>query len=149
MKREAVFSSRAPKPKGIYSPAIKAEGRFVFVSGQGPIDPSTNEFVLGDFTKQAELTFGNVGLLLEEAGTSWENVVKVNVYLADMKDFPAMNEVYKGIAREPYPARTTVAAGMAPGMLIEVDCVALVPGASGARHAPAAAASLPMLAPDK
>ena len=129
MKREAIFSSSAPKPKGGYSPAIRAEGSFVFVSGQGPIDPITNEMMLGDFNQQAELTIRNVGLLLEASGTSWEHVVKVNVYLTDMKDFPAMNEIYGRFFKEPYPARTTVGAAMAvKGMLIEVDCIALVPG---------------------
>lgn len=128
MKREAVFSARGPRPKGIYSPAVKASGSFVFVSGQGPVEPATSELVLGDFVAQAELTLRNVGVLLAAAGTSWEHVVKVNVYLAEMKDFAALNEVYQRFFREPYPARTTVAAGMAPGMLIEVDCVALVPG---------------------
>jgi len=129
MKREAIFSPTAPKPKGIYSPAIRAEGSFVFVSGQGPIDPATNEMVLGDFNQQADLTIRNVGLLLEASGTSWEHVVKVNVYLTDVKDFPAMNEIYAKFFKEPYPARTTVGAAMAvKGMLIEVDCIALVPG---------------------
>ena len=129
MKRDAVFNPRAPKPRGIYSPAIRAEGSFVFVSGQGPVDPATNEMVLGSFQQQAELTLRNVGLLLEAAGSSWENVVKANVYLADPGDFSAMNEVYARFFKEPYPARTTVGAAMvAPGMLIEVDCIALVPG---------------------
>jgi len=129
MKREAVFSSKGPKPKGIYSPAMRAEGSLVFVSGQGPIDPATNEMVLGDFRQQAELTFRNVGILLEAAGTSWEHVVKVNVYLTDPGDFAAMNDIYKGFFKAPYPARTTVGTAMvAPGMLIEVDCIALVPG---------------------
>jgi 2-iminobutanoate/2-iminopropanoate deaminase len=129
MKREAIFSSKASKPKGIYSPAIRAEGSFVFVSGQGPIDPTTNQMVLGDFNQQAELTLKNVGLLLEAAGTSWEHVVKVNVYLTNPTDFAAMNEIYKKFFKEPYPARTTVGTAMvSPGMLIEVDCVALVPG---------------------
>ena len=129
MKREAIFSSTAPRPKGIYSPAIRAEGSFVFVSGQGPVDPATNEMVLGDFNQQADLTIRNVGLLLEASGTSWEHVVKVNVYLTDVKDFPAMNEIYRKFFKEPYPARTTVGAAMvAKGMLIEVDCIALVPG---------------------
>ena len=128
MKREAVFSPDGPKPKGVYSPAIKAMGNFVFVSGQGPIDPVTSEFVLGAFDRQADLTFRNVGVLLAAAGSGWEHVVKVNVYLADLKDFPAMNEIYRTFCREPYPARTTVAAGMAPGMRIEVDCIALLPG---------------------
>ena len=129
MRREPIFSTKAPKPKGIYSPAILAEGSYVFVSGQVPVNPMTNEMVLGDFKNQAELTLSNVGLLLEAAGTSWEHVVKVNVYLTDPKDFAAMNEIYAKFFKEPYPARTTVGAAMvAKGVLIEVDCIALVPG---------------------
>ena len=128
MQREAVFSPKGPRPRGVYSPAIKATGSFVFVSGQGPVDPATGELVPGTFLEQAELTLRNVGVLLEAAGTGWEQVVKVNVYLADMADFTAMNDVYRRTFKEPWPARTTVAAGMAKGMLIEVDCIALVPG---------------------
>ena len=127
MLRKPVFSSQAPKPKGIYSPAMIAEGSYVFISGQGPVDPMTNEFVLGEFRQQAELTLKNIGSLLEEAGTSWEHVVKVNVYLADMDNFAAMNEIYKRFFKEPYPARTTVGAGLPKGMAIEVDCIALLP----------------------
>ena len=128
MIRKPVFSSKAPKPKGIYSPAMIAEGKFVYVSGQIPVDPMTNEMMLGDIRQQTERTFGNVGLLLEEAGSSWEHVVKVNVYLADMADFAAMNEIYKQFFKEPYPARTTIGAALPiKGMLIEIDCIALIP----------------------
>jgi 2-iminobutanoate/2-iminopropanoate deaminase len=124
--RKAIFSQKGPAPKGIYSPAIVAEGPLVFVSGQGPVDPQTNEFVLGPFKQQAELTFQNVGVLLEESGTSWENVVKVNVYLADMNHFADMNEVYQKFFKNPYPARTTVGASLGK-IAIEVDCVAVLP----------------------
>ena len=128
MIRKPVFSSKAPKPKGIYSPGIVAQGRFLFVSGQIPVDPVTQEMQLGDIKQQTERTFGNIGLLLDEAGSSWDHVVKVNVYLADMADFSAMNDIYKQFFKEPYPARTTIGAALPiKGMLIEIDCIALVP----------------------
>jgi 2-iminobutanoate/2-iminopropanoate deaminase len=73
------------------------------------------------------LTFDNVTALLEAAGTSWANVVKVGVFLADLDNFGKMNEVYRTYLTEPYPARTTVQAGLPGGMEIEVDCIALVP----------------------
>jgi 2-iminobutanoate/2-iminopropanoate deaminase len=124
--RTPIVTTSAPAPRGVYSQAIVAEGRLLFVSGQGPSDPATGELVLGSFREQAERTFRNVGALLTAGGTSWANVAKVNVYLADMKDFQAMNEVYRTFAVEPYPARTTV--GAALGVIaIEVDCVAVIP----------------------
>ncbi len=125
--RKQIRSSSAPLPVGVYSPAIAADGPFVFVSGQGPLDPATGKIQGDDFRSQAELTFKNVGALLEAAGTSWANAVKVNVYLADLKDFPAMNEIYRKFVKEPYPARTTVQAGLL-GILIEVDAIATIPG---------------------
>src|SRR6185295_8840903 len=111
----------APAPRGVYSQAIIASGTLVFVSGQGPADPATGELRLGGFREQAEQTFRNVGALLEAAGTTWAHVTKVNVYLADMKDFQEMNAVYRTFAVEPYPARTTVGAALGQ-IAIEVDC---------------------------
>jgi len=125
--RKQVVSENAAPPKGIYSPAIIAKGTMAFVSGQGPVDPATGEFQLGSFEEQAVLTFNNVTTLLEAAGTSWEHAVKVSVFLANLSDFQEMNEIYKEFLVEPYPARTTVQAVLPPGMLIEVDCIALVP----------------------
>jgi 2-iminobutanoate/2-iminopropanoate deaminase len=124
--RKPVVTPAAPTPRGVYSQAIVAGGPFVFVSGQGPADPASGELLLGSFREQAEQTFRNVGALLVAAGTTWANVVKVNVYLADMKDFQAMNEVYRTFAVEPYPARTTVGAALGQ-IAIEVDCVAVLP----------------------
>ena len=124
--RKPVVSSAAPAPRGVYSQAIVAAGTLVFISGQGPADPATGELRLGSFKEQAEQTFRNVGALLEAAGTSWAHVAKVNVYLADMKDFQEMNAIYRTFAVEPYPARTTVGAALGP-IAIEVDCVAVVP----------------------
>jgi 2-iminobutanoate/2-iminopropanoate deaminase len=125
--RKQVVSEKAAPPKGIYSPAIIASGTMAFISGQGPVDPRTGELQLGSFAEQATLAFQNVTTLLEAAGTSWEHAVKVGVFLADLGDFAEMNEIYKGFLKEPYPARTTVQAVLSPGMLIEVDCIAVLP----------------------
>ena len=125
--RKQVIAERGAPPKGIYSPAIVASGAIAYISGQGPIVPETGEFQLGSFAQQAKLTFDNVTTLLEAAGTSWKDVVKVGVFLADLKDFGEMNDIYKTYLTQPYPARTTVQAGLPTDMLIEVDCMAIVP----------------------
>ena len=127
--RKEIFTEKGAAPKGPYSQAILAQGPMVFVSGQGPVDPETGEFRLGSFREQAELTFRNVTTLLEAAGSSWEHVVRVGIFLADFENFAEMNEIYRRYVTAPYPARTTVRAGMSPQMLIEVDCIAVVPEA--------------------
>jgi 2-iminobutanoate/2-iminopropanoate deaminase len=103
-----------------------ADGLMVFISGQGPVSPETGELQLGSFRQQAELTFQNIGALLEAAGSSWEHVVRVGVFLADLANFAELNEIYRQYFRVPYPARTTVQAGLPPQMAIEVDCIAVV-----------------------
>ena len=125
MRKKVTAKTGAP-PQGIYSPAIVARGTMVFISGQGPVDEN-GEFQFGSFEEQAKLTFDNVTKLLEAAGTSWANVVRTGVYLADLANFGKMNEIYQHYLTEPYPARTTVQAGLPPRMEIEVDCIALVP----------------------
>jgi len=125
--RQQVVSDQAAPPKGIYSPAIKASGEFVFISGQGPVDPASGEFQLGTFAEQARLTYDNVTTLLAAADTSWEYAVKVGIFLADLGDFAEMNEIYRHYVKKPFPARTTIQAVLPPGMLIEVDCIALIP----------------------
>jgi len=125
--RKQVIAERGAPPKGIYSPAIVASGTMAYISGQGPVDPETGELQLGSFAQQAKLTFNNVTTLLEAADTSWKHVVKVGVFLADLKDFGEMNDIYKTYLTEPYPARTTVQVGLPTDMLIEVDCMAIVP----------------------
>ncbi len=125
--RQKVTSAKAAPPKGVYSPGIVAEGGFVFISGQGPVDPATGEFKFGSFAEQARLTFDNVTTLLAAAGTSWQHVVKTGVFLADLRHFGEMNEIYRQYLTEPYPARTTVQVVLPPQMLIEVDCIAVVP----------------------
>lgn len=125
--REVVFSEQAVIPASPYSQGIIATGRTLYVSGQGSFDPATNQFQPGDFRAQAERTFRNVQLILEAAGATWQNVVKVNVYLVNVLDFAEMNEVYRQFATAPYSARTTVQAGLVGQMLIEVDCIAVLP----------------------
>jgi 2-iminobutanoate/2-iminopropanoate deaminase len=125
--REAIVTDQGVQPAAPYSQGIIAQGRSVYVSGQGSFDPATGQFAPGDFAAQAERTFRNVEIILQAAGAGWQNVVKVNVYLANIRDFAAMNEVYRRFVVTPYPARTTVQAGLSGDMLIEVDCIAALP----------------------
>ena len=124
--RKQIVTEKGAKPKGPYSQAIVADGLKVYVSGQGSIDPQTGEFRQGSFREQAELVFQNVSTLLEAAGTSWQHVVKVNIYLADLSNFAQLNEIYNRYLTEPYPARTTTQAGLGKNALV-VDCIALIP----------------------
>lgn len=124
--RTSVTSKQGAPPQGPYSPGIVTRGATVYVSGQGPVDPATGQMRLDSFREQAELTFRNVGAILEAAGASWVDVVKVNVYLANMADFAELNEVYRQFLTAPYPARTTVQAGL-NRIAIEVDCIAVLP----------------------
>lgn len=126
MMRKAIKTDKAAQPKGIYSQAIIAEGPQVFLSGQAAVDPETGEFKLGDFRQQVELTFQNIGAILEAAGTSWEHVIKMNVYLSDLNNFAEMNEIYKEHFKPPYPARTTCEVGLGD-LAVEIDCVAIIP----------------------
>lgn len=125
--RKMIAAEKGAPPQGIYSPAILAEGRMLFVSGQGPVNPETGQLELGSFAEQARLAFDNVRVQLEAGGTNWEHVVRTGVFLADLGDFPEMNQIYKEYLAEPYPARTTVQVVLPPGMLIEVDAIAVVP----------------------
>jgi 2-iminobutanoate/2-iminopropanoate deaminase len=122
----------APEPKGPYSPAVRA-GDFVFVSGQGSIDPATNQFSFGDIRHETRLVLRNVQRILEGCGASLGDVVRCNVYLGDGGDFAAMNEVYAEFFGDKKPTRTTVAVAFAePRMKGEIDCIAYCP-AGGAR----------------
>jgi 2-iminobutanoate/2-iminopropanoate deaminase len=122
--RKPVFVSGHAAPSAPYSPAIVESG-FVFVSGQGPLDPKTGEYLKGDIKSETRQAFENVKSILEAAGTSMENVVKVNVYLRDINDFGSMNEVYKTYFTTPFPARTTIQAGALPrNFAVEIECIA-------------------------
>jgi 2-iminobutanoate/2-iminopropanoate deaminase len=120
MKR-TVMAEKGPKPAGPYSHAVVANG-FVFISGQGPVDPETGNMP-DAFTDQVRQTLRNVQTILEAAGTSLDNVVKVNAYVTDLTRFGEFNEVYGEFFQQDPPARTTVSASLL-GFLVEVDCVA-------------------------
>lgn len=125
MKREIIETEGAPRLSLPFSQAVKL-GNMVFVSGQGPIDPKTQE-VKGDIKEQTERMLLNIKAILEAAGTSLKNVVSTTVYLTDLKNFEAMNEVcVKFFPKDP-PPRATVQAGLLRGMLIEMQCIAWAP----------------------
>ena len=124
MDKKIISSSKAPKAVGPYSQAVETNG-LIFVSGQLPVDVQTSEFAPGGVKEQCAQALKNIGYILEEAGCGFDNVVKTTVYLTDMKDFAAMNEVYATFFKEPFPARVAFAtAGLPKGALIEIDVVA-------------------------
>lgn len=128
--RKVIRTTDAPQPRGVYSQAIVADG-FVFVAGQGPVNPRTNELEYGAIRSEARRTLENIRAILEGAGSSLRDVVRVGVFLADLEDFDAMNEVYRQFFPEDPPARTTVGAQLGGKMKIEIDCVARVRKKSG------------------
>ncbi len=122
--RKSVETSNAPRPVGPYSQAV-VEGDFIFVAGQGPVDPETGEIGRGDVRAETRRTLENMRAILEAAGSSITKVVKCNVYLKDIRDFGAMNEVYATFFEKPYPARTTIQAGALPNDIsVEIECIA-------------------------
>src|SRR5215213_1582551 len=124
--RQRIQTENAPAAIGPYSQAIKAGG-FVYVSGQVPIDPETGEFVAGGIAEQTERVLTNVAAVLEAAGSSLDRVVKTTVFLADMNEFTAMNEVYAKFFTEAPPARATVQAARLPrDARVEIEAIALV-----------------------
>ena len=122
--RQAVSSPLAPTAIGPYSQAIKA-GNLLFVSGQVPIDPATDNLVDGDIATQTHRVFQNLGEILKAAGTSFDAVVRSTVYLLDMNDFAKMNEVYGTYFSSPAPARATVQVARLPkDAKVEIDLIA-------------------------
>lgn len=112
------------EPRGPYSHAVKAGG-FIYVSGQGPIDPETNDYSFGTIEHETRVVLGNVRRILEGVGSSMSKVVKCNVYLRDGRDFAAMNRVYAEFFGDDKPARTTIECKFAnPEMKVEIDAVA-------------------------
>jgi 2-iminobutanoate/2-iminopropanoate deaminase len=122
----AVSSPKAPKAIGPYSPAVRA-GNLLFVSGQVPLDPATGNMVDGDIAAQTRRVLDNIGALLEAGGASFANVVRTTVFLADMNDFAAVNQVYGAYFAEPYPARATVQVARLPkDSRVEIDVIAVI-----------------------
>lgn len=121
-----VTTPNAPGAIGPYSQAIRA-GDFVFLSGQIPLDPGTGQIVAGGIAEQTHQVLKNLGAVLEAAGTSYAGVVKTTVYLADMGEFTAMNEIYGTYFSTPAPARATVQAARLPrDVRVEIDAVAFL-----------------------
>lgn len=120
--------AKLPPAKGPYSLWVKTGG-FIFVSGQGPIDPETGEAYLGDIAEQTRMTLANVEAILNDAGATLSAVVKTTVFLTDIGDFARMNEVYAEVFGEVRPARSTVQAAALPlGISVEIEAVAVAPG---------------------
>jgi reactive intermediate/imine deaminase len=122
MPKEPISSQDAPPPGGAYSQAIAA-GEFVFLAGQGPFRPDGSK-VDGSFEDQARQTLRNLAAVAEAAGASLADAVRVGVFLREMRNFAAMDEIYREFFAEPRPARTTVQSDL-PGFEIEVDAVLL------------------------
>jgi len=123
--RNIIRTERAPKAIGPYSQAVRA-GDSIYLSGQIPLDPATGELVGGDIAAQARRVFDNIGAVLEAAGASFGEVVRVGIYLKDLGDFVAVNDVMKQYFAEPYPARSTIGVAALPrGAAIEVDVIAV------------------------
>jgi 2-iminobutanoate/2-iminopropanoate deaminase len=124
--REAVSSRSAPAAIGPYSQAVRA-GSLLFVSGQIPLDPDTGSLVDGDIAAQTHRVFRNLTAILEAGGASLGDVVRTTVYLADMNDFAAMNEVYASYFSLPAPARSTIQAARLPrDARVEIDVIARI-----------------------
>jgi len=122
--KNVVTTDRGPKPIGPYSQAIKANG-FVYVSGQVALDPKTGEMMAGDIAQQTERALENLKAIVEASGTQLNHVVKTTVYLKNMDDFPAMNDVYARFFTLSPPARSTVQAVRLPkDALVEIDAIA-------------------------
>lgn len=124
--REAIATAGAPRAIGPYSQAVRMGG-LLFCSGQIPLDPSTGELVTGDIAAQTHRVFANLSAVLAEAGIGFDAVARTTVYLADMKDFAAMNEVYATYFSQPAPARSTVQAAALPkNARVEIDVIAVL-----------------------
>ncbi|MBR0498212.1 MAG: RidA family protein [Paludibacteraceae bacterium] len=120
----AISTKKAPAAIGPYSQAIRV-GNLIYTSGQIPLDPATGAFVEGGIKEQTRQALTNIKAILEEAGTSMDNVVKTTVFMANMDDFADMNAVYAEFFTEPYPARSAVAVKTLPkGALIEIEVIA-------------------------
>jgi putative endoribonuclease L-PSP len=124
---KTIQTTKAPAAIGPYSQAVEANG-FVFASGQLGINPDTGEFVEGDVQAQTRQALTNARAIMNEAGLDLNNVIKTTVFLSDMANFAAMNEIYAEFFSEPYPARSAVAVKTLPkNALVEVECIAVRP----------------------
>lgn len=124
MKKTAISTKSGASPQGAYSQGLRA-GDFIFVSGQGPLDPDTGAVVGNSIEEQTARTLDNIKAILEAAGASMADVVKVSAHLSDLDLFPGYNQVYADYFPDPRPARTTVGSQLM-GILVEIDAIAYV-----------------------
>jgi reactive intermediate/imine deaminase len=123
MSRQIIRTDQAPKAIGPYSQAVRA-GNTVYLSGQIPLNPATGELVTGDITVQTQRVFENLRAVCETAGGSLSKLIRVGIYLTDLKNFAAVNAVMAEFCKEPYPARSTVeVSGLPRGAEVEIDAV--------------------------
>ncbi|GLY69499.1 RidA family protein [Amycolatopsis taiwanensis] len=125
MTRVAVSTDRAPKPPANFAQGSR-KGNLLQVAGQVAFDPDTGKVVGNTVAEQARQTFRNIEAVLAAAGSSFDDVIMVRVYLTDTTQFAEFNEVYNALVTEPYPARTTVYVGLPEGILLEVDALAVL-----------------------
>jgi 2-iminobutanoate/2-iminopropanoate deaminase len=124
--RSAIATDGAPRAIGPYSQAVRT-GRWLFCSGQIPLDPATGQMVAADIAAQTRQVFANLSAVLAAAGASFDDVVRTTVYLADLEDFAAMNEIYATFFRDPAPARSTIQAARLPkDARVEIDVIAVL-----------------------
>ncbi len=124
--RTAIQTAGAPTAIGPYSQAVRA-GQLLFISGQIPLDPATGNLVGGDITVQTHRAMRNLGAILMAAGASLDHVVRITVFLADLNDFPGMNQAYASYFRSPPPARSTVQVARLPrDVRVEIDAIAVL-----------------------
>jgi len=128
MPKKIVLTKDAAQPIGPYNQAVVAEGRLVYTSGQIPLDPATGQMVSGGIAEQTEMVLRNLGAILVASGSGLDRVVKTTVFLQDMNDFAAMNEVYaKHFAKETAPARSTIQVARLPkDARVEIEAVAVL-----------------------
>jgi 2-iminobutanoate/2-iminopropanoate deaminase len=126
MSIERIFPPNVPTPRGPYSPAVRA-GDFIYVSGQGPIDPVTDKLTPGDIQHETRQVLTNIRSILAACDATLADVVKCSVFLKDGSEFKAMNEVYSEFFGANRPARTTVVCEFVNPMRVEIDCVAYKP----------------------
>jgi 2-iminobutanoate/2-iminopropanoate deaminase len=125
MSRTQGRTAEAPAPAGPYSQSVRI-GSIVAAAGQGGADPATGELVGPGVAEQTRQALANVAAVLAACGASLDDVIRVGVFLTDTEDFAALNDVYRSVFSEPFPARTTVYVGLPAGMKVEIDALALV-----------------------
>ncbi|MEL6441710.1 MAG: RidA family protein [Cyanobacteria bacterium J06621_8] len=131
MSKQVIRTAQAPAPVGPYNQAVVTSGKTLFVAGQIPLDPQSGEIVgTEDITAQTKQVMANIGAILTEAGASWNNVVKTSVFLSDLGNFSAMNQVYaEYFSEETAPARACVEVSRLPkDVLVEIECIASIDG---------------------